>query len=362
MGAPRLLAAQPATKVRPPRGTRGLLSLEADRGTMTIVARSPRRTSGLAIGGVALRLLLLLAILAPAPASAQEINRYILDTGPLRIRDQFLLGMGFLAFDPASADVQQKGGWQVDFITTVTNTFAHSDVVEHQLEERVQRRSLTLNELRTIDAEYSGSGIFHLDGELYRTAFAARRGVGKGIQIELVMPLLSFQGGTVDSTIEGFHNTFGFGQAGRTGVPKDDFMAYVRSDRGELFLDRDPGFALGDVVVGSKFNLLKGPKARRLKLALEAIVKLPTGDEDELSSSGEADFGAQVLMTRYFDKACLHTSFGLLYLGEWEELGTPSQILPSLMVAYERSLGSTSSGLVQLTVSESPFRDLELDE
>ncbi len=32
------------------------------------------------------------------------------------------------------------------------------------------------------------------------------------------------------------------------------------------------------------------------------------------------------------------------------------------MVAYERSLGSTSSGLVQLTVSESPFRDLELDE
>lgn len=41
-----------------------------------------------------------------------EVNRHLADTGPLRIRDQFLLGMGFLGFDP--------GRWQVDVIATVT--------------------------------------------------------------------------------------------------------------------------------------------------------------------------------------------------------------------------------------------------
>lgn len=312
------------------------------------------------------RLAILLAPLAVAlavpPSRAAEINRYIVDTGPLRIRDQFLLGMGFLAFDPVSADIQPKGGWQLDLINTITNTFAHSSVIEGELEARDQRDSLTLSQLRAIDAADSGDGIFQLDGELYRTAIAVRRGLGKGSQIELVLPILNFQGGIVDSTIEGFHDTFGFGQAGRTGVAKDDFLAYARSSRAELFLDRAPGIRLGDVVIGSKLDLLRRSPERRFKLALETLVKLPTGDESELASSGSTDLGAQVLMTRYFDKACLHTSFGLLYLGEWEELGTPSQLLPSLMAAYERALGPKSSGLAQLTVSESPFRDLELDE
>jgi len=53
--------------------------------------------------------------------------RYLIDTGPLRIRDQFQFGMGFLAFDPVSAVVLQKGEWQVDVISTLTNAWAQSD-------------------------------------------------------------------------------------------------------------------------------------------------------------------------------------------------------------------------------------------
>ena len=34
-----------------------------------------------------------------------DSSRYLIDTGPLRIRDQFLLGLGFLAFDPVAADI-----------------------------------------------------------------------------------------------------------------------------------------------------------------------------------------------------------------------------------------------------------------
>ena len=62
-------------------------------------------------------------LLWPRPGMSQ-VSSYLIDTGPLRIRDQFFLGMGFLAFDPVSADVLDKGEWQIDLIGTVTNDFA----------------------------------------------------------------------------------------------------------------------------------------------------------------------------------------------------------------------------------------------
>jgi hypothetical protein len=298
---------------------------------------------------------------APISLSA-EVNRYLVDTGPLRVRDQFLLGIGSLAFDPVAADVLEKGVWQLDLVLTVSNDFAHSQVVEDVLEERTQREALTLEQLRAIDADDPGSGIFQIDGEHYRAAIAVRRGIGKGVHLEAVVPVISFQGGGLDSVIEGFHDTFSLPQAGRLGVPKDSFLTYVRSEGQELFVDDDPGFALGDIVLGAKFNLLKEPESKPVRLAVEALLKLPTGDEEAFASSGSTDVGAQILATKYYTKSCLHGSVGLLYLGEIERLGVSEQVVISGMVAYERSLGAKTSGLIQVTLSQSPFDELDLEE
>ena len=54
---------------------------------------------------------------------------------------------------------------------------------------------------------------------------------------------------------------------------------------GDLLIDRDPGTGLGDVVLGAKLDLKR--KAGPLLLAVEGQVKLPTGDEDSLYSSGD---------------------------------------------------------------------------
>ena len=289
-------------------------------------------------------------------------DRYLADTGPLRVRDQFLLGMGFLAFDPVSADILKKGEWQVDLILTVSNDFAHSEVIEDFLEERTQREPLTLEQLRGIDAEDPESGVFLVDGEHYRTALAMRRGLRTGIQVELVIPVINFQGGFLDSTVESFHDLFSLGQAGRLGVPRDAFEVYVRSSEGELFVDEDPGTALGDIVLGAKFDLLRRPEAKSFSLSAESLVKLPTGDEERFTSSGSTDLGLQLLATRYFRKSCLHGSLGLAYLGEMERLGVSSQALVSGMIAYERGLGTRTSILAQMTLSQSPFGDLDLEE
>jgi hypothetical protein len=294
--------------------------------------------------------------------AVKDAGRYLVDTGPLRIRDQFLLGMGFLAFDPVSADIVAPGQWQFDVILTVSNDFAHSRSVEELLDEREGREPLTLEQLRVLDAADPQQGIYMIDGEHYRTAIAVRRGIRENLHLELVVPVISFKGGSLDSTIESFHDAFSLEQSGRLGVPRNDFGVYVGNDGLEVFEDEDPGWSLGDIVLGAKWGILPGDDERSFELALEGLIKLPTGDEERFTSSGSTDFGAQLLATKYFGKSCIHSSLGLAYLGDYDRLGISSQLQVSGMIAYERGFGSKTSLLAQATVSQSPFGDLDLEK
>ena len=140
------------------------------------------------------------------------------------------------------------------------------------------------------------------------------------------------------------------------------FFASVQGASDSLFMDEDPGTTVGDIVIGAKFQLRKPNRSRHYHLALETVAELPTGDEDAFTSNGSLDLGAQLLYTRYFETACLHISGGLLHLGEWDELGIESQVLPSFMVAWEQGLNAKTAVLLQGTVSQTPFDDLEIDE
>lgn len=290
-----------------------------------------------------------------------EIDRYLLDTGPLRIRDQFLAGLGYLAFDPVSADLLAAGELQVDLVLTLSNTFAHSTSVESFLTARESRADLTLGALRALAAAEPG-GLFHLDGEHARWALAVRRGIGHGLQLELVVPVIHLGGGFLDPTIEGFHDTFSLGQAGRLGAPRDRFTAYLQSGQREVLLDRGPGTSLGDVVVGLRRDLHRSGTTSPFELAAEALLKLPTGDADRLSGSGSPDFGVQVLATRYFRRSCLHLAIGAVRLGRHDRFELDAQTLGSGMLAWEVSVGPKTSALLQATVSQSPFTQLDIDE
>jgi hypothetical protein len=297
-----------------------------------------------------------------APSWAEgETGSYLADTGPLRIRDQFLLGMGFLAFDPVSADIVEPGRWQVDLVLTVSNTFARSKEIGGLLEARQERQPVTFEQLRGIATDPPRGGVYLLDGEHSRTAVAVRRGIRKNLQLELVVPVVSFQGGFLDSAVESFHDVFSLAQMGRLGAPRDAFQVYVRGTGAELSVNAGPSLALGDVVVGAKYDLRRGAAAPPLELAAQALLKLPTGSEERLSGSGSTDVGVQVLATKDFHKSSLHASVGLAYLGEMESLALSPQAVLSGMLAYERALGSRTSVLGQVTVSQSPFRDLDLE-
>lgn len=323
------------------------------------VAREKTRRS---VGWRRLATVALLTLGLAAGAHAQERERLeglaFLDTGPLRIRDQLLIGMEFLSFEPESADVLEQGQWQVDIVQSATNTWVRSSSVERFLEDRDERAPLTLEELRSIDPEGTDRGLYHVDGELHRTSLAVRRGIGRGLQVSVTIPALDLAGGFADSTIEGFHDTFGFGQAGRRGTFRDDYLVYVRDAEGnEVYRPEAPGFGLSDVSLGIKARL-RAPSAWRLAIA--GTVKLPTGDEDDLTGSGSVDVGVQLLGTRYFRRSCIHTAVAVGRLGESQLLS--DQTVLSAMLGYEHAIGRKASFVAQATISQSPFGDLDIGQ
>lgn len=283
------------------------------------------------------------------------------DTGPLRIRDQFLAGMGYLSLEPSGAKLVRKGQWQIDFVQSGTNTWLHSRAVERFLGERREREPLTLSELQSIPPSRPGKGIYFLDGELHRSSVSARFGVLAGLQASITIPVVNFQGGFGDRPIQGFHRNFGFSQNGRLDVPRNGYTIYVRDGEGhEVFLDEDPGVGLGDIDFGLKASIPVPGEAWRV--AVEGTVKTPTGSEKRLYGSGAIDYGAQILAARYFSRSCLHLGGGVARLGRYDLFELAPQVVFSGMVGYEYAFTARTTGIAQITISESPFEDLEVEK
>ena len=329
----------------------------------TLDAVRPRSVAAPALPVALVLLLAVLPAAGAAPAEAQVNDRQegleFEDTGPLRIREQFALSQPFLSLDPSSALVLERGHWQVDLVVSGTNNWAQSDEVERFLEARESRQPLALAELRGIEAEDPGEGLFHADGELYRTSLAVRYGLGAGFQLGVTVPVLDFQGGFGDRWIEEFHDAFGFSQSGRLGVPRDDYRIYLRDrDGNELFRSAEPGTGLGDVSVALK-KRLELPGTPWL-FAVEGVASLPTGEEEDLYGSGNEDFGVQALATRYYERSCIHAGLGAVRVGESDVLHTDSQTLVSGFLGYERAFGRTWSVVIQGSASQSPFKDSDI--
>lgn len=122
-----------------------------------------------------------------------------------------------------------------------------------------------------------GAEALLLDGETQRYAlrYAGTWGGDRG-DWNIELPLLHTGGGFLDGLIEDWHDVFSLPDGGRRDAPRDRYRyVYVRD--GVTLLDaQEGGTNLGDVQLGAGWALRPG-------LMLRGLVKLPTGDEDELA-------------------------------------------------------------------------------
>jgi hypothetical protein len=123
----------------------------------------------------------------------------------------------------------------------------------------------------------SGSEALLLDGESqrYGLRYAGGWGGDRG-DWSIELPLLHTGGGFMDGIIEDWHDAFSLPEGGRDDAPRDRYrVQYVRD--GVVVLDQESGGTnLGDIELGAGWELRPG-------LMLRGLLKLPTGDDDELA-------------------------------------------------------------------------------
>ena len=279
---------------------------------------------------------------------------------PFPIRDQFLLSNGFLSFAPESARTLDEDTWSVSMNVADSNTFAKSNWISHSLQGRTNRA----NALQTLaDTRFqSESTLFLVDGESHRSDLLLSRGFASGLELRVSMPLISTGGGWSDNVIENVHHAMKIGNAERESLTRNSETVFLRHDGMTYIRSRGNGVSVGDIAVSAKYELTPF-EDHKLNLAVVSSVELPTGNARTLDGSGSLDGGLELVASRdYNHHTRITATLGVLRLGANKALGTNAQTLIADTVAIARAIGDSTAAVAQLTVSESPFRQLGIAE
>jgi len=278
---------------------------------------------------------------------------------PLPIRDQFLLNNGFFFFIPEQAAVLGGDHSIVSLSMTDSNTFAKSAWLTRSLEGQTTRTTAP-DELAN-PRFHSGAPVFLVDGETRRLELSMRHGFGRHLELGVAIPAATIGGGWSDELIEVTHHSLGIGNDERESLTRNLETVYLQSGKLLYVRERSAGFALGDIALTGKYELVP-LEGNNVAISLSGVVELPTGNVRTFAGSGSLDAGVELMASRDFSNTRIHASIGLLRLGGNRPLGTPAQVLITDTVAISQMLNARTAATVQLTVSESPFRRMGIAE
>ena len=128
------------------------------------------------------------------------------------------------------------------------------------------------------------------------------------VSVYWITSAITYGGGVLDSTIEGFHESFGFSTFGRPAVSRNDFnLIYDLNAAQSAFFEAPTHGGLTDPIVGVRYSGMR--ISERWRVGLEAAAKLPLGAGDcccPLADSITA-FRAPFKVTQ-IDMACMPIS------------------------------------------------------
>jgi hypothetical protein len=293
-------------------------------------------------------------------ASAEEGAFY----GLLRERD--LTPFGFLRLDmrPAHAVSIAPGSWAIETELGYQNTWALSPEVEDYLVslEPTGRRELGPAEAAAIRALPGENYLVDVETATLDVTFHYK--ISSRWTVYLIASAISYQGGFLDSTIESFHDTFGFSTFGRPAAKKNDVNVIfdLKSTQFELFESpTDGGFT--DPTIGFRYTGLILPQP--WAMTWEVAAKIPVAGERTLLSTGETDYGAQISLQRFGNHHALYLNFAAVYYaGADQPADQESQVVPTLVFGYEQQLTPTTNVNLQGYISKSVYThdQTDLDE
>lgn len=100
----------------------------------------------------------------------------------------------------------------------------------------------------------------------------------------------------------------------------------------------------------------------RWRLVLESAVKVPVGGRRALLSTGRTDVGVQASVQRFGNSHALYASLaGVYYAGTGGFVPSDSQVIPTLVLGYERLITARTNAILQGYISPSIYEDDQTD-
>jgi Protein of unknown function (DUF3187) len=282
--------------------------------------------------------------------------------GLLRARD--LTSFGFLRLDmrPAHAVSAPAGNWAIETELGYQNTWALSPEVEQYLSALPGRRELGPTELQAI-RDLPGEN-YLVDLELAELDVTFHYKFAQHWGAYLIVSGVSYNGGFLDSTIEQFHETFGFSTFGRKAVSRNDVNLILDLKSAQVAEFEAPiSGGLLDPTVGvrhSGFELFKG-----WDLVLEGAIKVPIQGRRAFLSTGHADYGLEATLQHFAAHHAYYVSMsGVYYDGTTSVTPTAAQVVPTLVLGYEHRFTPDTHLILQGYISPSIYseEDTDLDE
>lgn len=276
----------------------------------------------------------IIALTLAAVVTAQESDPWsrtpAVGLGPLLLRAQSPLAILRLSPTPEVPETLRPGQWQVGVLGSWNNYFDYDP------------------------------GLYIIDAETVRLATSVGYGVSERIDIRLSVPVAYRGGGILDHFIEGFERVVGVPNQDRKLFPRNRYLIEFHGRNGQVMrlTGRDAGWGLEDMVIAARYQIAPGDATHPALLAAVGI-KLPTGREAALHSSGGVDEGvylgiAQRLSRHFF----LYGSVAMMRYATTEMAGIQlTSTQESYFTALEYRHSQRTSWLLQALVTSPGAKD-----
>jgi len=295
------------------------------------------------------------------PAQAQETGRFY---GMLRSRD--LTPFGFLRLDmrPAHAVSIEKHTFAFEAELGYQNTWALSENVEKYLTslESSGRHEIGPAEVQAI-RDLPGEN-YLLDLESATLDLTMHYKISNQWTFYAIATAVSYEGGFLDSTIEGFHDLVGLGTYGRLAVPRNGIHAIIDLKGAQMVMTNPPtrqGFL--DPTFGLRYTGIGLPKG--WEMSIETAVKAALSGERPLLSTGHTDYGLQASLRRLGERNAVHVDLSAVYYAGQEMPSVEdAQVIPTIVIGWERQMSARTNMNLQAYASKSVYKpsQTELDE
>jgi hypothetical protein len=303
-------------------------------------------------------ILCLLLAMAAAHAAPPEEGHFF---GMLRSRD--LTPFGFLRLDmrPAHALSIEPGTFAFEMELGYQNTWALSENVEKYLEtlEPSGRRAVDPQLIQAIH-DLPGEN-YLLDLESATLDVAVHYKLSDHWTLYGIATAVSYHGGFMDWGIEKFHRTLGFDSFGRHALARGGTnLIYDLKSTQVVLLEPPQSEGFLDPTLGLRYIGITLPG--RWRMSVEAAVKIPLDGQRALLSTGRTDYGVQASIRRLGERNALHVDVAAVYYAG-ENLPSPhdAQVVPTVVIGWERQMTARTNVNLQGYASRSVYRSAQTD-